>query len=158
MKPLITITHTVWHQKKINHTCLFQARITVNDKITKVADHMEKVAVRQMRFRPLTLKCFRHYEIAAYKCDPQLRAQLFIILKNVQITVIFWINRKRHTNRSKTHSLLINDNTFSKILCSHETNENMQEPFDHNTANAQNAYSTALHRKTHSEVSMMHTI
>ncbi len=56
------------------------------------------------------------------------------------------------------HSLLINNNTFPKILCSHDTNENMQEPFDHNTANAQNAYSTALYRKTRSEVSMMHTI
>ncbi len=56
------------------------------------------------------------------------------------------------------HSLLINDNTFPKILCSHETNENMQESFDHNMANAQNAYSTVLHCKTRSEVSMMHKI
>ncbi len=43
--------------------------------------------------------------------------------ENTQITVIFRINRKRHSNRSKTHSLLINDKTFPKTLRSHETNE-----------------------------------
>ncbi len=46
------------------------------------------------------------------------------------------------------HSLLKNDHTFSKTLHSHETDEKRAKTLDRNTANAQNAYSTVLHRNT----------